>query len=84
MTVNNSMIHIRVGNEIKKQATAALNAMGLSVSEAVRLFMYRMAADQAFPFKLSVPNAETHAAMVEAEEIAKKYHARFLIAEKMS
>ena len=45
---------------------AALEAMGLSMSEAVRIFLRRVAADQAFPLELKVPNAETRAAMAEA------------------
>ena len=40
--------------------------MGLSVSDAVRLFLRRVVVDQAFPFELQVPNAETQAAMAES------------------
>ncbi len=42
-----SMIHVRVDNELKARATEALNAMGLSVSDAVRLLLHRIATDQA-------------------------------------
>ncbi|KXS30676.1 MAG: XRE family transcriptional regulator [Candidatus Gallionella acididurans] len=34
-----TMVHVRVDNEVKEQATEALAAMGLSVSDAVRLFL---------------------------------------------
>ncbi|MEZ7895948.1 MAG: type II toxin-antitoxin system RelB/DinJ family antitoxin, partial [Thauera sp.] len=61
-----SMLHIRVDDETKIQATAALAAMGLSMSDAVRIFLKRVVNDQAFPLELKVPNAETRAAMEEA------------------
>ncbi|WP_051144578.1 type II toxin-antitoxin system RelB/DinJ family antitoxin [Yersinia massiliensis] len=56
---------------MKAQSTAALSAMGLSVSDAVRLFLNRIVTDQAFPFELKVPNSQTLAAMQEAEEIVR-------------
>lgn len=66
-----TMIHVRVNEELKKDATQALEAMGLSVSDAVRVFLTRVAADQAFPFALQVPNAETQQAMLEARAITQ-------------
>jgi len=77
MATHTSMLHIRVDDDIKAQANAALEAMGLSMSEAVRIFLRRVAADQAFPLELKVPNAETRAAMVEAEAIVQAHEARF-------
>ena len=56
------MLRIRVENNIKEQATAALTAMDLSVPDAVR----RVIVDQAFPLQLKVPDAETQAAMEES------------------
>lgn len=61
-----TMVHVRVDNEVKEQATEALEAMGLSVSDAVRLFLKRVVAEQALPIELKVPNATTRAAMQEA------------------
>ena len=66
MAAQTSMLHIRVDDDIKEQATAALTTMGLSVSDAVRLFLRRVVVDQAFPLELKVPNAETQAAMAES------------------
>ncbi len=77
------MLHVRIDDETKEQATEALNAMGLSVSDAVRLFLKRVVADQAFPFELKVPNAATRAAMAEADEIAAKHYTRFATADEM-
>ena len=47
MTAHTSMLHVRVDDEIKTRATEALDAMGLSVSDAVRLFLCRVVTDQA-------------------------------------
>lgn len=77
MASQTSMLHVRIEDDTKEQATIALNAMGLSVSDAVRLFLRRVVADQAIPFELKVPNAETRAAMAEADEIARARRGRF-------
>jgi DNA-damage-inducible protein J len=80
MPASTEMIHVRLDRETKQQATEALAHMGLSVSDAVRMFLHRVVADQAFPLELKVPNAETRAAMLEARVIAK---ARFAKAEEL-
>jgi DNA-damage-inducible protein J len=83
MATRSSMLHVRVDDDTKEKATATLSAMGLSVSDAVRLFLRRVVADQAFPLELKVPNAETRAAMAEAEEIAQTRRARFVTADEL-
>jgi DNA-damage-inducible protein J len=72
-----SMIHIRVDHDVKSQASEALAAMGLSLSDAVRIFLKRVVNDQAFPLELKVPNAETRAAIEESRALMKARHARF-------
>ena len=72
-----TMVHVRVDEQIKSQATETLAAMGLSVSDAVRVFLMRVVADKQMPFALKAPNAETRAAMAEADEIARAHRARF-------
>jgi DNA-damage-inducible protein J len=72
-----TMVHVRVDEQIKAQATETLAAMGLSVSDAVRVFLMRVVADQQMPFALKVPNVETRAAMAEADDIANTRRARF-------
>ncbi len=83
MAGQSSMLHVRVDDDVKERAQAALEAMGLSVSDAVRLLMHRIAADQAFPLELKVPNAETRAAMLEAEAMVKARKARFKTSDAM-
>ena len=78
-----SMLHIRVDDETKTQATEALAAMGLSMSDAVRIFLKRVVNDQAFPLELKVPNAETRAAMEEARAMMKARQARFESADAL-
>ena len=69
---HSSMLHVRVDDEIKAQAGEALAAMGLSVSDAVRILLKRVATDKSFPLELKVPNAETRAAMQEARAHVKE------------
>ena len=64
------MIHVRVDERTKAHATQALASMGLSVSDAVRVFLARVAAEQP-PFELKVPNSETRAAMEEARAMTR-------------
>jgi DNA-damage-inducible protein J len=72
-----SMVHVRVDEQIKAQATETLAAMGLSISDAVRVFLMRVVADQRLPFELKVPNAQTRAAMAEADKIVSSRKPRF-------
>ncbi len=83
MTTQTSMLHIRVEDDIKEQATQALTAMGLSVSDAVRLFLRRVVIDQAFPLELKVPNTQTRAAMEESRAMMATRRARFASADEL-
>lgn len=80
---HSTMLHVRVDDEIKAQASEALAAMGLSVSDAVRILLKRVITDQAFPLELKVPNAQTRAAMEEARAMTKARAARFDSAEAL-
>ena len=83
MSAHTSMLHVRLDDETKSKATEALATMGLSVSDAVRLFLRRVVVDQAFPLELKVPNAETRAAMAEADKIVRTRRRRFASAEQL-
>nr|WP_315247122.1 type II toxin-antitoxin system RelB/DinJ family antitoxin [uncultured Albidiferax sp.] len=78
-----TMIHVRLDEKMKVQATEALAAMGLSVSDAVRVFLTRVVAEQQLPFALKVPNAETRAAMAEADDIVRMRRDRFATASAL-
>jgi len=61
------IVRARIDHATKVSATAALSAMGLSVSDAIRLLMIRIADEQKMPFEIKAPNAATRAAMAELE-----------------
>jgi DNA-damage-inducible protein J len=63
---NNAIVRARIDGRIKEEAAAVLGAMGLTVSDAFRLMMTRIAAEKALPFEPLVPNAETIEAMKAA------------------
>jgi DNA-damage-inducible protein J len=60
-------VHIRVDEKVKQQATKTLAAMGMSVSDVVRILLVRVAAEKALPFDIKVPNRATRAAMEAGE-----------------
>jgi DNA-damage-inducible protein J len=60
------MVHVRIDKRIKTKAAKTLASMGLSVSDAVRVLLTRVAAEKALPFEVKAPNATTVAAIREA------------------
>lgn len=66
--MSDSVIRARVEPELKAEATKVLNSMGLTPSAAIRIFLQQVVTDQALPFTVKVPNAETLAAMRDVEE----------------
>jgi DNA-damage-inducible protein J len=60
----NTIGRARVDERVKEEATAVLATIGLTVSDAFRLMMRRIANDKASPFEPLVPNAETVEAML--------------------
>jgi DNA-damage-inducible protein J len=62
----NAVVRARIDEHIKEEATVVLAAMGLSVSDAFRLMLTRIAREKALPFDPLVPNSETIKAMQEA------------------
>ena len=62
----NALVQTRIDSAIKKEAAAVLAEAGLTVSDAVRMLLTRVARERDVPFDLFRPNAETIAAMEEA------------------
>lgn len=77
------MIHVRVDDDIREEASSVLGSFGLTVSDAVRIFLHRVAASQSFPLELKVPNEETRAALLEARQIRKSRKARFATPDEL-
>ena len=64
----NALVTTRIDAAVKEEAAAVLAAMGLTVSDAVRLLLTRIAREHALPFDPLIPNAETVEAMKEARQ----------------
>ena len=64
--MSNCVVRARINEDIKNEASAVLNAMGLTVSDAFRLMMVKIAKEKALPFEPLVPNKETIEAMKSA------------------
>ena len=62
----NAVVRARIDEDIKNEAAAVLASMGLTVSDAFRMMLTRVATEKALPFDPLVPNAETIAAMRDA------------------
>jgi DNA-damage-inducible protein J len=62
----NAVVRARIDEHIKEEATIVLAAMGLTVSDAFRILLTRVAREKALPFEPLVPNAVTLEAMKEA------------------
>ena len=67
MTTTDTNVRARIDTPTKDRAADALLAMGLSVSDAIRMLMVRIADDRRLPFDVVAPNAITKAAMAELD-----------------
>lgn len=67
MNLTESYVRARIDNDTKARASDALQAMGLSVSDAIRLLMLRIADDRCLPFEVKAPNATTRQAIDQLE-----------------
>lgn len=66
--MSTTMVHVRLDERIKAEAARALDAMGLSISDVVRMLLTRVASELAVPFDIKVPNKITRTAMKEADQ----------------
>jgi len=67
MPTVDTYVRARIDADTKKRAAAALATIGLSVSDAIRLLLLRVADDQCLPFEVKAPNAATRQAIAELE-----------------
>jgi DNA-damage-inducible protein J len=66
-------VRCRIDEDLKKQATEVLSACGLSISDAMRLFLRQVVSTQGLPFEVRVPSQKTARAMVQAREIRREF-----------
>ena len=62
----NTVVRARIDEHIKEEATVVLAAMGLTVSDAFRIMLSRVAREKALPFEPLIPNEKTIQAMKDA------------------
>jgi DNA-damage-inducible protein J len=67
MATADTYVRARIDTATKERAADALEAMGLSISDAIRLLMLRVADERRLPFEIRVPNATTRRAIAELE-----------------
>ena len=63
----NTYVRARIDSSTKERATEALADMGLSISDAIRLLLIRVADERRLPFEVKAPNNATREAMAELE-----------------
>lgn len=66
-------VRCRIEEDLKEQATDILKACGLSISEAMRLFLHQVVAVQGLPFEVRVPSEKTARALAQAREIRSRF-----------
>jgi DNA-damage-inducible protein J len=64
--LNNSIVRARINEKIKEEAAVVLSEIGLTLSDAFRLLLIRVAREKALPFEPLIPNATTIKAIEEA------------------
>ncbi len=67
MSTADTYVRARIDTGTKERAAEALDAMGLSIADAIRLLMFRIAEERRLPFEVKVPNAATREAIAELE-----------------
>ena len=67
MSATDTYVRARIDTYTKERAADALAAMGLSISDAIRLLMMRIADERRLPFEVKAPNPTTREAILELE-----------------
>ena len=84
-TAKTRMIHARIDPDLKRSTERVFSKIGITTTEAIRLFLKQVALHQGLPFPIAIPNAETVAAMREANDPAalKRYRSFRELREKI-
>jgi len=72
LAIKSTDVRSRVEPELKDSAVEVLAQCGLSLSDAIRLFLRQVVAQQGLPFEVKAPNAKTVAAMEEARSMSSR------------
>jgi DNA-damage-inducible protein J len=68
MSNADTYLRVRIDADTKKRASEALNSMGLSIPDVIRLLMSRVADERRLPFEMAAPNVKTKEAMAELDD----------------
>ncbi|RON03386.1 toxin-antitoxin system protein [Pseudomonas brassicacearum] len=66
-------VRCRIDEDLKRRATEVLNARGLSISDAMRIFLRQVVATQGLPFEVRVLSEKTARAIMEARGIRQQF-----------
>lgn len=66
-------VRCRIEEDLKESATAVLQSCGLSISDAMRLFLRQVVATQGLPFEVRIPSEKTARALAQAREIRRQF-----------
>jgi DNA-damage-inducible protein J len=79
------MIHARIDPKLKESAERVFSKIGISTTEAIRLFLKQVELHKGLPFPVAIPNAQTVAAMREANDpaVLKRYRSFRELREKI-
>ena len=66
--MSDSVIRCRIEPATKNKANKTLHQMGLTMSQAIRLFLKQVVVRKSLPFSVEIPNAKTKAAMKAADQ----------------
>ncbi len=66
-------VRCRIEADLKESATAVLHSCGLSISDAMRLFLRQVVATQGLPFEVRVPSEKTRRALAQARELRRQF-----------
>lgn len=71
--LKNTDVRCRIDEDLKERVTAVLSACGLTISEAMRLFLLQVVETQGLPFEVRAPSDKTARALVQAREIRSRF-----------
>lgn len=70
------VVRARIDREVKREAMAVLATMGLSMSDAIRLMLVRVARDKTLPFEVGTPNATSRETFADTDRGEGLTHCR--------
>jgi len=70
--MTDSVVRSRINESVKIEATKLFSHMGLSMSDAIRLFLYQSIAEKRLPFNVKIPNAKTAKVLREIKTHPKR------------